>query len=871
MITEQIQKTRRADKSPRVRLWLLLLGIAGGSMCTTTAHSAVVETSVSSATELAYQADASAADLLHGLTATTTGWNTGNNADPQEIHDGVHGNTFNDPPSDPVQGGWTTVGATAEYDLGLGADGEGWDITNIQSIAAWNGAGFGNQGWTVEVKLKGVGSYTPLATVDYQPLGGSAAGATKVTLTDDTTGVLASGVEYIKVTANSVNGGANGGAFVWRELDVFGVETAASVPGVVSWSNMGVSNITTTSAWAYATLGGTNGTVTLYWKEGVTNPPFGHTGWDGANGPALASTGRVERAMSGLTADTAYTCVFYATNSVGSNEAWKASSFATGLTATQTPVFTSAIAAGATVNLGWEDKASTETGYILQRSDSGSNGPYTVVATLDANTTSHPDSGLSSGTYHYRLAATNDGNGSVTDFAACQTNVVVNAPTLLKIMPLGDSITVGYTDNPSWANHPFKFGYRSGLYTRLTDAGYNFQFVGASTEPWTGISGDPTHGGTYTPELDLRDFGQDNHRGYGGAGIWGNVNAWIAADDPDIILLLIGINGMGGGSEAALENLVTSIVTTAPDVHLIVAQITPYASFNQTLFDYNVDIRDDLVPRLAGNGHKISTVDLYSFFLTDPSSYTTLPSTPSAIEPGVLSNNINHPDNTHYDMMAQAWFDGIEALGLLPTEPAVDLTPIIPAVGHDAGLSTNAPPGTLVGTLSMVNTNAAGFTYALHPSADYATFQILDATSLRTIGFPAKDLYTVNIVGTKDAFSVTNTFTIDVTVPAIDRPVFEVTAEGHPGTASFGRHVGTLKARARDSSPIGFTITGGRDDLFAISDQTNLVQVAGHGLGPVGTVRYVEVTATNAATSRPLQIAVEVVSGTPSGMILIVQ
>ena len=46
-------------------------------------------------------------------------------------------------------------------------------------------------------------------------------------------------------------------------------------------------------------------------------------------------------------------------------------------------------------------------------------------------------------------------------------------------MPLGDSITAGYTDNPTW-NVPFGFGYRSGLYTRLTNANYPFQYVGGS-------------------------------------------------------------------------------------------------------------------------------------------------------------------------------------------------------------------------------------------------------------------------------------------------------------------------------------------------------------------------------------------------------
>jgi len=238
----------------------------------------------------------------------------------------------------------------------------------------------------------------------------------------------------------------------------------------------------------------------------------------------------------------------------------------------------------------------------------------------------------------------------------------------LRIMPLGDSITVGYTDNPGWTNHPFEFGYRSELYTQLTNAGYDFQFVGGSTEPWTGISGDPTHGGTYTPAFDLRDFGQDGHRGYGGAsiaGINGGVAGYIAADNPDVILLLIGINGIGTGSPAALDTLVNNIMTTAPDAELIVAQITPHASYNQNLYDYNVYIRDTLVPTYAGNGHKVTTVDLYSLFLTDPADYT------SAIAPGVLSNGINHPDNPHYDLMGQAWFDGIKAVVPAPVpEPS---------------------------------------------------------------------------------------------------------------------------------------------------------------------------------------------------------
>ena len=55
-------------------------------------------------------------------------------------------------------------------------------------------------------------------------------------------------------------------------------------------------------------------------------------------------------------------------------------------------------------------------------------------------------------------------------------------------------------------------------------------FVGGSTEPWTGISGDPTHGGTYKPALDLRDFG---------SGPWRiQVTASLAGPDPRDLLSL---------------------------------------------------------------------------------------------------------------------------------------------------------------------------------------------------------------------------------------------------------------------------------------------------------------------------------------------
>ncbi len=230
----------------------------------------------------------------------------------------------------------------------------------------------------------------------------------------------------------------------------------------------------------------------------------------------------------------------------------------------------------------------------------------------------------------------------------------------LRIMCLGDSITVGYTDNPIW-KEPFKFGYRSRLYTLLKDAGYNVQFVGDSPQPWDNTSGDPTHGGTYKPEFDLREIGQDHHQGGGGAPIPA-LKGWVSKGNPDLILLLIGINGISKQSPARIRSLMETIVTDKPDAHLIVAQITPYEASqtdkNQLVYDYNVYIRDTLTPEFAAKGHNVSTVDMYSLFLTDPNDYE------SAVAPGMHSNTFNHPYNREYDLMADRWFAAIEALDL---------------------------------------------------------------------------------------------------------------------------------------------------------------------------------------------------------------
>jgi hypothetical protein len=118
----------------------------------------------------------------------------------------------------------------------------------------------------------------------------------------------------------------------------------------------------------------------------------------------------------------------------GANRSWTAGApfNAAPPTPPASPTELSATANGATqVNLTWTDNSTDETGFEIERSTSGSGGPFSPLVTVAANAVSYPDNGLSATTeYCYRVRAVNGAGSSSFDGPACATTTATPAYAL---------------------------------------------------------------------------------------------------------------------------------------------------------------------------------------------------------------------------------------------------------------------------------------------------------------------------------------------------------------------------------------------------------------------------------------------------------
>ena len=159
-------------------------------------------------------------------------------------------------------------------------------------------------------------------------------------------------------------------------------------------------------------------------------------------------------------------------------------------------------------------------------------------------------------------------------------------------------------------------------------------------------------------------------------------------DAPDIILLMVGINGVADAM-SNIDPLVNQIFLTKPNADLIIAQITPRSTYQQDIVDYNTYIAETLVPKYQGLGMRIIEVDQYSNLLTDPSDKTSIDT--------ILFTDSAHLRPDGYARLADTWAKAINGLPPRPiklvAEPVAASCEIAAPVGNDA---TFDPPASLI-------------------------------------------------------------------------------------------------------------------------------------------------------------------------------
>jgi len=209
------------------------------------------------------------------------------------------------------------------------------------------------------------------------------------------------------------------------------------------------------------------------------------------------------------------------------------------------------------------------------------------------------------------------------------------AEDLGKVMPMGDSITLGV---------PVAGGYRDPLYTLLNTRGDTFTFVGSLTDYATAA---------------LTAAGQTHHEGHSGyvitngtgrVGLDENLAGWIgpSAESPDKILLMIGSNDINLGYDMAnaptrLSDLITHIYSYRPSVKLYVASIVPMIGHEADVQAFNAAI-----PGIVANHRALGRNVVYVPMFEALNSSTD------------LSDGL-HPNTLGYQHMAQAWDAALHA------------------------------------------------------------------------------------------------------------------------------------------------------------------------------------------------------------------
>ncbi len=264
----------------------------------------------------------------------------------------------------------------------------------------------------------------------------------------------------------------------------------------------------------------------------------------------------------------------------------------------------------------------------------------------------------------------------------------------VRIMPLGDSITVGY-----YTGAPVYNGYRKELKNLLDAGGYNTDFVGSEADGNFGDIQHEGHNGWHADTTGTND-------------ILGQVAGWMASTPTDIVLLHVGTNDILDNSNdtdaAEVSAILDAIFSANSNATVVLALIiNADATWSNAVSAFNGNVNAMAQARILA-GDDLIVVDMEHGAGLDYASEDMV---------GI------HPSPTGYDKMATNWYPVVcDAIAHQLTASAphidsisVDSMSVVLDIGHvAAGTTVNIEQTaslthtnwTLAGSLTTTNTTA---------------------------------------------------------------------------------------------------------------------------------------------------------------------
>ncbi|MEE4313962.1 MAG: Ig-like domain-containing protein, partial [Desulfofustis sp.] len=251
------------------------------------------------------------------------------------------------------------------------------------------------------------------------------------------------------------------------------------------------------------------------------------------------------------------------------------------------------------------------------------------------------------------------------------TDITVTSPTVgrvIRVMPLGDSITEGYT---------IPGGYRLKFWQNLENDGLDcgVDLVGTLNNNSVAGLDDPDHEG---------------HSGWTTGQILAGIDSYLAAATPDVVMMHLGTNDIAqdtvAEAPANLRGLIDHVCAALPaDGRLYVAKIIPMGGVgNPDSLAYN-DMIVAAVTEKQNEGLPVYLVDAAAIWTND-----------------LYSGDWTHPNQQGYDALGDFWFDvirddvqlscgGVVTLpGDVNNDRSVDLADAISALKVLTGSQTGA-------------------------------------------------------------------------------------------------------------------------------------------------------------------------------------